>query len=144
MSEFLAHDANFVRQISQQMVHVMQPSVRVNNLDSNLVAITVQFSFVYTRFLLSECHEWSAVPISVCLLLGPRGCFRSVCCTGGEPIATQRVNHSLAPTHQPRERGWTALSTVYQVFDLSQTRSEPSLYQLWWRMLKQLHRLAGS
>jgi len=44
MSEFLAHDANFVRQISQQMVHVTQPSVRINNLDSNLIEITIQFS----------------------------------------------------------------------------------------------------
>jgi len=92
MSKFLAHNPNFVRQVSQQMVYVMQPSVRINNLDSNLIAITAQFSFVYTRFLLSECHEWSAVPIAACLRIGPRGCFRSECCTAGEPMAAPRMN----------------------------------------------------
>jgi len=47
MSKFFAHDANFVRQIIHQMLHVMQSSVRVNNLDSNLIAITVQLvSFI--------------------------------------------------------------------------------------------------
>ena len=46
MSKFLAHDANFGRQIIKQMVHVMQPSVRINNLDSNLIEITVQFTFI--------------------------------------------------------------------------------------------------
>ena len=48
MSKFLAHDANFGRQIIKQMVHVTQPSVRINNLDSNLIEITVQFSFIHS------------------------------------------------------------------------------------------------
>jgi len=42
-------------------------------------------------------------------LLAPwtTGCFRSECCTGGEPMAAPRVNRFLAPIHQRRARGWT-------------------------------------
>jgi len=38
-----------------------------------------------TRLALSsECHEWSAAPISACLRRGPIGYFRNECCTGGK------------------------------------------------------------
>jgi len=57
--------------------------------------------------LLSECHEWSAAPISACLRRGPRSYFRSECCTGGESMAAPRVNCFLAPIHQRRAQGWT-------------------------------------
>jgi len=59
------------------------------------------FSFVYTYFrTLSECHKWFAAPISSCSRSGPRGCFRSECCTGGESIAAPRMNRFIAPIHQ--------------------------------------------
>jgi len=52
-----------------------------------------------TRFeLQSKCHEWSATPISAYLRRGPRGYFRSECCTGGESMAAPRVKF---PLHSP-------------------------------------------
>jgi len=59
-----------------------------------------QERFHYIRFvLLVECHEWSAASISTYLHRGPRGYFRSECCTGGESVAAPRVKLYLAPIH---------------------------------------------
>jgi len=57
-----------------------------------------------------ECHEWSAGAHASSLTLrhGPRGYFRSECCTGGRPSAAARVKIALEPIHQCRARGWTA------------------------------------
>jgi len=35
-----------------------------------------------------ECNEWFAASISTYLRRGPRGCFRSECCTWSKPVLT--------------------------------------------------------
>ena len=71
-------------------------SIVFNLVESN----KVQFSLYSVFVLLSECHEWSAAPISAFLRRGPRSCLRSECCTGGESMeAASRVNW-LPCTHQ--------------------------------------------
>jgi len=69
----------------------------------------IQFRLYSVFELLSECHEWSAAPISAYLRRGPLGYFRGeFICTGGESIATTLVKLFLAfMTHQRRARGWT-------------------------------------
>jgi len=42
-------------------------------------------------------------------------------------MAAPRVNRSFAPTHQRRERGSTAASTVFQVLDVARPGIESSL-----------------
>ena len=51
---------------------------------------------------------------STCLCLGPRGCFRSECFTGGKLVAALRLNRFLVhinthpnPIHKCQARGWT-------------------------------------
>jgi len=78
-------------------------------------------SFIYTLVVFPlECHEWSAAPISTYLRRGPRGCFSSGCCTGGESVAAPRLNCFIAPIHlinQAHEAGYAA-STVSQITSL--------------------------
>jgi len=67
----------------------------LNSQNSGL-PFTGKFNFVILVFLLlSEGEGWSSVPISACLRRGPRGYFRSECCTGGESMAEPRVYRSL-------------------------------------------------
>ena len=57
--------------------------------------------------------------ISACLPRnGPRGCFRSECCTGGESV----VAPFLAPTHQRQARGW--IRRKYRFSSLRHDRPE--------------------
>jgi len=63
---------------------------------------------------------------------GPRGCFRSECCTGGESVVVAPpVNRSLALTHESRAPGWTGRK--YRFSDLRYD-SSPTC-QFWWRVL---------
>jgi len=56
--------------------------------------------FVIFVFVLPlEYHEWSAAPTSACSRKMPRGYCRSEYCTGGESMATPRVN--LLSLHTP-------------------------------------------
>jgi len=52
-------------------------------------------------------REVCGLPISAFFHRGPRGYFRSECCTGGESMAVPRENCSLTPIHQRRARGRT-------------------------------------
>jgi len=45
-------------------------------------------------------------------------------------MTASRVNRFLAPSHHRRTRGWTAASTVFQVFDMTRTGIEPNLLAL--------------
>jgi len=58
-----------------------------------------QFRLYPLLYSFAECHGGSAAPISTYLRRGPRGCFRSECCTGGESMTAPRVNCFLAPSH---------------------------------------------
>jgi len=96
---------------------------------------SLQFSFIYTRFLYSflEWHDWSAAPISACLRCGPRSCFRRERCAGGEAIiAAPRVNCLFAPTHtcQRRAGKYCFPSLRYE------PESKPA-FQLCWQVLNQ-------
>ena len=60
--------------------------------------------------------------LSACLRHGPRGCFHSECCTGGESMAASSVNAE-------QEASWTG--RMYRSFKSSVLRDgEPSLSAL--------------
>ena len=84
---------------------VLPPPLRTPLL--NAVPCSIQFRLYSVSVLLSQCHEWSAGPISACLRRELRGCFRSEFCAGGESVAAPRVNCSLATIHRRWARGWT-------------------------------------
>jgi len=77
--------------------------------------------------LLSECHDWSAAPISAYLRLGQRGYFRSECCIGGESIAAPRVNRFLQPSIKVEHEAGHVASTFCQVFGVTRPGIEPRL-----------------
>jgi len=90
----------------------------------------MRFSSIINAFvLLSECHEWSTVPIFASLRHGPRVCFRNGCCTSGGSMAAPRVKpfpctHPLALTVAPE---WTSSKLDCQVFGVTRLGIEPSL-----------------
>jgi len=59
----------------------------------------IQFRLYVVSVLLSECCEGSAATIYAYMGRGPRGCFRTECCTACEsiPKAAPRGNCSLLP-----------------------------------------------
>jgi len=86
-------------------------------VDLNLAAMLAQtpafafsktsvFSFVYTLLLSSLRNVTSGLrrPSPLTLRRGPRGYFRSECCTGGESVAQPRVNSSLCLPIMPSTR----------------------------------------
>ena len=108
--------------------------------------------------LFSECHESSAAPISTRLRRGPRGYFRSQCCSGGESMTAPRVNRSFDPSakaeheagqaasivlhvfskYRFRYRFHDRFSIVFQVFVMTQPGMKPASH-LWRRVLTHLY-----
>jgi len=69
---------------------------------ANKALVSVQFRLLLVSLLLRNLttgHEWSSSSISAYLRRGPRGCFQSEYCIGGEFMTAPRVNCSLAPSH---------------------------------------------
>jgi len=82
--------------------------------------------FVLVFDFFSDCQEWSAVPVAGCLRRGPRGFFRSECCTGGKTMPAPCVNRSIAPTNQRQVRGRTGRKCFSSVrCDPTGNRTQP-------------------
>jgi len=82
--------------------------------------------------------------MSVCFRLGTCGSFRSECCIDGESVARPFVNALLAPTYKCCAHDWTGRKRIFQTFDVTRRRIEPSLSPLCWRVLNRLYDAAGS
>jgi len=68
----------------------------IGNVDLRWMSFVVKFRFGFVIALsvfvfLSECHEWSAAPISACLRREPCGYLRSECCVDGESVKANQV-----------------------------------------------------
>jgi len=99
--------------------------------------------FYYARFCTqTECHEWSAAPITACLRHRPLGCFHSECCVDGESMAAPRE------TSLPHTFTLSARMEKSQVqYFFQSLRYDPTgdraraAYNLWWCVPNQLYQL---
>ena len=96
---------------------------------------SVHFHLYLVSVLLSECDEWSAAPISAYLRRGPRGYFRSECCTSGESVTAPRVNRSVHSTLNTEHEAGQATSTVF-MSSVWPDRGSNQAYQLWCRIAR--------
>ena len=70
--------------------------------------------FYYARFCTqTECHEWSAAPITACLRHRPLGCFHSECCVDGESMAAPRETSLHPHIYAEREDGKVAGTVLF-------------------------------
>jgi len=90
--------------------------------------ISIQFHFfrLYSvSVLISECHKWSAVAVSACLRRGPRGSFRSECCT----VASQWQHCAWTVAWQPPTNvDHETTSTIFQVFGMTRNRTQSTSF----------------